>query len=265
MGCGWGRWFRVWARVSREPDRERAGGAPPTHRRHARARRARRGTRPASLRPKGAVFADENGFALRNRFGPLRLPGALDGKALSPPSGQATAQHGDVRKAVLGQHLRRRLATARGAAGGHDEVRFRRRDLAEPARHVHHRHVLRLVQLDGTPNKGRLGANALLSVSLAAAHAVAAGRGQALWSSLAQSDTLTLPVPMMNIINGGAHAENSVDMQEFMVLPVGMASFSEALRCGTEIFHALKSVLSARGLNTAVGVSTWSVMVVGHH
>ncbi len=110
-----------------------------------------------------------------------------------------------------------------------------------------------LIQLDGTPNKGRLGANALLSVSLAAAHAVAAGRGQALWSSLAQSDSLTLPVPMMNIINGGAHAENSVDMQEFMVLPVGMASFSEALRCGTEIFHALKSVLSARGLNTAVG------------
>ncbi len=110
-----------------------------------------------------------------------------------------------------------------------------------------------LIQLDGTPNKGRLGANALLCVSLAAAHAAAAGQGQPLWSSLAGSDSLTLPVPMMNIINGGAHANNSVDMQEFMVLPVGMPSFSEALRCGTEIFHALKSVLSVRGLNTAVG------------
>ena len=111
----------------------------------------------------------------------------------------------------------------------------------------------RLIELDGTANKGRLGANALLGASLAAAHAVAAQQGKPLWASLASSDSLSLPVPMMNIINGGAHANNSVDMQEFMILPVGMPSFKEALRCGTEVFHALKSVLSSRGLNTAVG------------
>ena len=113
----------------------------------------------------------------------------------------------------------------------------------------------RLIDLDGTDNKGRLGANALLGVSLAAAHAVAASRKQALWQYLAgiTGATTTLPVPMMNIINGGAHADNNVDLQEFMVLPVGFDSFSEALRSGAEIFHALKSVLKARGLSTAVG------------
>ena len=111
----------------------------------------------------------------------------------------------------------------------------------------------RLIDLDGTDNKGRLGANALLGVSMAAAHAVAASRRMPLWQSLAQGREVTLPVPMMNIINGGAHADNNVDLQEFMVLPVGFESFSEALRCGTEIFHALKSVLKGRGLSTAVG------------
>jgi enolase len=110
-----------------------------------------------------------------------------------------------------------------------------------------------LVQLDGTPNKRRLGANALLGVSLAVAHAMAAEKGEPLWASLAPDHDLELPVPMMNIINGGAHADNSVDMQEFMILPVGMPSFSEALRCGVEIFHALKAVLAARGMATAVG------------
>ena len=113
----------------------------------------------------------------------------------------------------------------------------------------------RLIDLDGTENKGRLGANALLGVSMAAAHAVAASRQQALWQYLASltGAAPVLPVPMMNIINGGAHADNNVDLQEFMVLPVGFDSFSEALRSGTEIFHALKSVLKARGLSTAVG------------
>jgi enolase len=110
-----------------------------------------------------------------------------------------------------------------------------------------------LIALDGTPNKGRLGANALLSVSLAAAHARAASLGLPLWRHLGGEGPLTMPVPMMNIINGGAHADNNVDMQEFMVLPVGLPSFSEALRCGAEIFHALKSVLRGRGLATAVG------------
>jgi enolase len=111
----------------------------------------------------------------------------------------------------------------------------------------------KLIELDGTPNKDKLGANALLGVSLAAAHAMAAEEGQPLWQRLAHSDNLLLPVPMMNIINGGAHADNSVDMQEFMVLPLGLPSFSESLRCGVEIFHALKSVLKKQGMNTAVG------------
>lgn len=111
----------------------------------------------------------------------------------------------------------------------------------------------RLIDLDGTENKGRLGANALLGVSLANAHAVAASKKEPLWKLLAGNRAPVLPVPMMNIINGGAHADNNVDLQEFMVLPVGFSSFSEALRAGTEIFHALKSVLKGHGLSTAVG------------
>jgi len=115
----------------------------------------------------------------------------------------------------------------------------------------------RLIELDGSPNKANLGANALLGVSLAAAHAMAADEGLALWQRLARSgasgDPLQLPVPMMNIVNGGAHADNSVDMQEFMILPWGRDSFAESLRCGTEIFQVLKSVLKKRGLSTAVG------------
>ncbi|MFC3717440.1 phosphopyruvate hydratase [Luteimonas soli] len=111
----------------------------------------------------------------------------------------------------------------------------------------------RLIDLDGTENKGRLGANALLGVSLANAHAVAASKKLPLWKLLAGDRAPVLPVPMMNIINGGAHADNNVDLQEFMVLPVGFDSFSEALRAGAEIFHALKSVLKGHGLSTAVG------------
>ncbi|MEM8683899.1 MAG: phosphopyruvate hydratase [Pseudomonadota bacterium] len=109
----------------------------------------------------------------------------------------------------------------------------------------------RMIETDGSDNKGRLGANALLAISLATARAVAQSNGVSLFRSL--GDSTTMPVPMMNIINGGAHADNSVDIQEFMVLPVGSPSFSEALRCGAEIFHALKSVLKAKGMNTAVG------------
>ncbi|PIV33779.1 MAG: phosphopyruvate hydratase [Lysobacterales bacterium CG02_land_8_20_14_3_00_62_12] len=110
-----------------------------------------------------------------------------------------------------------------------------------------------LIALDGSHNKGRLGANALLAVSLANAHAVAAAHAQPLWQHLGGSRPPILPVPMMNIINGGAHADNNVDLQEFMVMPLGLPNFSEALRAGVEIFHALKSVLKARGLATAVG------------
>jgi enolase len=111
----------------------------------------------------------------------------------------------------------------------------------------------RLINLDGTENKGRLGANALLGVSLANAHAMAASKKMPLWAHLAGYRDAVLPVPMMNIINGGAHADNNVDMQEFMVLPVGFDSFAESLRAGTEIFHSLKSVLKGRGLSTSVG------------
>jgi enolase len=108
-----------------------------------------------------------------------------------------------------------------------------------------------MIELDGSANKGRLGANALLAISLAVAKAEAISRRLSLFRHL--GDNTTMPVPMMNIINGGAHADNSVDIQEFMVLPVGAPNFREALRYGAEIFHALKSVLKAKGLNTAVG------------
>ncbi|GHD03613.1 enolase [Pseudorhodoferax aquiterrae] len=111
----------------------------------------------------------------------------------------------------------------------------------------------KLCALDGTADKSRLGANALLAVSLAAAQAAAASQGKPLYRHLAPTGPLTLPVPMMNIINGGAHADNNVDIQEFMVLPIGAPRFGEALRYGVEVFHALKSLLKARGLSTAVG------------
>lgn len=111
----------------------------------------------------------------------------------------------------------------------------------------------RMISLDGTPTKARLGANAILAVSLALVKAAAASAGQPLYRHLAAGRMARLPLPMMNIINGGAHADNNVDMQEFMVLPVGAPSFSEALRWGVEVFHSLKGLLKARGLSTAVG------------
>jgi enolase len=111
----------------------------------------------------------------------------------------------------------------------------------------------RLIELDGTENKSRLGANAILGVSLAFARATAAEAGQPLWRHLGGEEAHVLPVPMMNVLNGGAHADNRVDFQEFMVVPAGAATFSEALRVGTEVFHALKRTLHERGLATAVG------------
>jgi len=110
-----------------------------------------------------------------------------------------------------------------------------------------------LVDLDGTPNKGRLGANAILGVSLATAKAAAADAQQPLFRYLGGEDATTLPVPMMNVINGGVHAANSIDLQEFMVVPVGADTYSDALRIGTEVYHALKKVLGERGLATGVG------------
>ena len=110
-----------------------------------------------------------------------------------------------------------------------------------------------MIALDGTPNKSRLGANAILGVSMAVAHSAAQACNQPLYVYLGGDQATTLPIPMMNILNGGCHADNNVDIQEFMVLPIGAESFSEALRMGTETFHHLKSVLKQKGLNTAVG------------
>ena len=110
-----------------------------------------------------------------------------------------------------------------------------------------------MIELDGTDNKANLGANALLAVSMATAHAAAKDAGLPLYQYLGKADSYKLPVPMMNIINGGAHADNSVDLQEFMILPVTAPSMAEAIRYGAEVFHNLKSVLKKRGLNTAVG------------
>ena len=110
-----------------------------------------------------------------------------------------------------------------------------------------------LIALDGTPNKGRLGANAILGVSLAAAKAAAADAGLSLFRYLGGEQATTLPVPMLNVINGGAHAQNSIDLQEFMLVPAGADSFAEALRVGAEVFHSLSALLHERGLATAVG------------
>ncbi|MDI6892320.1 MAG: phosphopyruvate hydratase [Actinomycetota bacterium] len=112
---------------------------------------------------------------------------------------------------------------------------------------------LRLIELDGTENKSKLGANAILGVSLAAAKAVARARGLPLYRHMGGERAHVLPVPMMNILNGGKHADNNVDIQEFMVMPVGASSFKEALRMGAEVFHGLRKVLKAEGLNTSVG------------
>ncbi len=166
------------------------------------------------------------------------------------PSGASTGSReavelrdGDKHR-YLGKGVRKAVANVageiRGALLGHD---------------VHDLQALDriMIDLDGTDNKGRLGANALLAVSLGAARASAIAQGVPLYRRLADGDQLQMPVPMMNIINGGEHANNSVDIQEFMILPIGAPSFSEALRFGAEVFHALKKVLNGRGLNTAVG------------
>jgi enolase len=110
-----------------------------------------------------------------------------------------------------------------------------------------------LLELDGTDNKSRLGANAMLAVSMAVAKAAAEEAGLPLYRYFGGSGAMQLPVPMMNIVNGGAHANNSLDIQEFMIVPVSQPTFREALRCGAEVFHALKKILSDRGMSTAVG------------
>ena len=111
----------------------------------------------------------------------------------------------------------------------------------------------KMISLDGTPNKARLGANAILGASLAVAHAAAADKKLPLYKSVGGDDAVTMPVPMMNVMNGGVHADNNIDLQEFMIMPIGASSFSQALQWGVETYHTLKSLLKAKGLSTAVG------------
>jgi len=178
----------------------------------------------------------------------VRLESGAFGRA-AVPSGASTGVHEavelrDGEDAYGGKAVTRAIANVNGEIA--DAVRaFDGSDQEAVDR--------RLIELDGTPNKGRLGANAILGVSLAVAKAVAAERGVSLFRSLGGEGARTLPVPMMNVINGGAHAQNSIDLQEFMVVPAGAGTFAEALRIGAETFHALKSVLHDRGLATGVG------------
>ena len=179
----------------------------------------------------------------------VTLAGGAIGRAIVP-SGASTGEHeawelrDDDKKRFAGKGVRKALANVNQTIAkeleGFDALDQIRVDRAMTA-------------LDGTPNKSKLGANAILAVSLANAHAAAAQIGLPLFKYLGGPNARVLPVPMMNIINGGAHSDAPIDFQEFMIMPKGLTSFSEALRAGCEIFHALKSVLKKRGLSTAVG------------
>ena len=176
------------------------------------------------------------------------LSGGARGRAIVP-SGASTGEHEAVElrdggERYNGKGVLRAIANVNGeinnALRGADSGNQRTIDDA-------------LVALDGTPNKSRLGANAILGVSLACAHAYANYRDQPLYKSIGGTDACLLPVPMMNVLNGGVHADNNVDLQEFMIMPIGAATFSEALRWGVETYHTLKGILRERGLSTAVG------------
>ena len=179
----------------------------------------------------------------------VTLAGGAKGRA-AVPSGASTGEHEAVelrdgdKKRYVGKGVLRAVENVNGeianALAGLDASDQRALDR-------------KMIELDGTENKGRLGANAILAVSMAAARAAAAAFGLPLYRYLGGAGANTLPTPMMNILNGGAHADNNVDFQEFMVMPVGAKSFSDALRWGVEVFHTLKGVLKKRGYNTAVG------------
>ena len=178
----------------------------------------------------------------------VRLDGGARGSAIVP-SGASTGEHEAVElrdggKRYLGKGVSRAVSHVNGELRtlliGRDSADQRGADEA-------------MLALDGTANKGRLGANALLGASLALAHAHAAATNIPLYASIGGTDATVLPVPMMNVLNGGAHADNNVDLQEFMVMPIGAPTFSEGLRWGVETYHALKSVLRERKLATAVG------------
>ena len=179
----------------------------------------------------------------------VQLAGGAMGRA-AVPSGASTGEHeavelrdGDAKR-YLGKGVQKAVGNIRSviapALAGQDSADQRALDR-------------RMIELDGTENKGKLGANAILAVSMAAARAVAAAAELPLYSHLGGDGANLLPVPMMNILNGGAHADNNVDFQEFMVQPWGFDNFHDGLRAGVEIYHALKGVLHDRGLSTAVG------------
>ena len=179
----------------------------------------------------------------------VRLTGGAFGRA-AVPSGASTGDHEavELRDGDAARYL------GRGVEGAAANVRGEIRDRVAGMDAMDQEGLDRaLIELDGTPNKARLGANAILAVSLASARARAAALGLPLFQAIGGEGARVLPVPMMNILNGGAHASNSVDLQEFMVMPIGAESFGEGLRMGVEVFHRLKEVLSERGESTAVG------------
>jgi len=179
----------------------------------------------------------------------VRLDSGVMGRA-AVPSGASTGEHEavELRDGDKARYLGKGVLNAVANVNGEIQSMLLGAEASEQ-RAIDEQ----LIQLDGTDNKARLGANATLAVSMAVAHAAAIDARLPLYRYLGGDEATKLPVPMMNIINGGSHAENSVDLQEFMIIPAGAPSFSEALRYGTEVFHSLKSVLSSRGLNTAVG------------
>jgi len=166
------------------------------------------------------------------------------------PSGASTGEHEavELRDGDKSRYLGKGTSKATGHVNGEIAKALQGKDAANQAEVDQ-----AMIALDGTPNKGRLGANALLAVSMAVARAAAVSHRTPLYRYLGGAGACTLPVPMMNIINGGAHADNSVDLQEFMIAPFGAPKFSEALRMGVEVFHTLKKVLAKKGYSTAVG------------
>ena len=177
------------------------------------------------------------------------LEGGARGRAIVP-SGASTGRHEavELRDGDAGRYGGKGTTTAASHVNGEIASAVRGLDAADQAALDR-----LLLEVDGTPNKGRLGANAVLGVSLAAAHATAAARGLPLWASLGGDEARTLPVPMLNILNGGQHAAGSTDFQEFMVMPTGAATFAEGLRWGVEIYQRLRAILHDRGFSVAVG------------
>jgi enolase len=212
------------------------------------------GARPLSLSAMSAIVSVQGREVLDSRGNPtieveIELESGARGSAIVP-SGASTGAHEAVelrdgdKKRYLGKGVLKAVANVDNAIA--------EALLGQPAEDQHHVDTL-LREVDGTKNKGKLGANAILGASLATAKAVANEIGMPLWRYVGGAKARRLPVPMMNILNGGAHADNNVDFQEFMVMPVGAKSFKEGLRMGVEVFHALKAELKAKKLMTAVG------------